>query len=52
MTKWTVTCAKCTCNEFTNEKIQYMVTSDINDPHGEEIVMAECVECGHVQCVV
>lgn len=51
MTKWAVAC-KCGCDEFKNERKQYMVTSDTDDPHGEAIVMAECVECGHVQCVV
>ena len=51
MTKWAVAC-KCGCSEFKNEKKQYMVTSDLDDPHGEVIVMAECIDCGHVQCVV
>ena len=52
MTKWAISCAKCECNEFKNEKNQYIMTSDIDNPHGEMIVTAECVKCGHVQCVV
>ena len=44
MTKWNVTC-KCGCDEFKNEKNMYVVTSDLDNPHGELLLMADCTNC-------
>ena len=47
MAKWNVTC-KCGCSEFKNVKNMYVVTSDMDDPHGELLLMGECVRCGNL----
>ena len=52
MQEWNVECAKCGSLHFKNERNAYVVTSDIDNPQGELIVMAECIECGHVQTVI
>ncbi len=45
MGKWNVACS-CGCSEYENERNVYVVTSDMDDPHGELTLMGNCVQCG------
>ena len=36
----------CGCTNFENERNEYIVTSDIDDPRGGLILIADCIQCG------